>query len=156
MVKQDARPVIVIGVYHLTNVSDISSKNGQTRSHRFQNHIRKAFAMAGKYQNVGFGEMGMQFVTTFSAGKEDLLAQSICSNSVLNQATIFISYIANFPFIANVSNVEIRAKNLAIAAAAAENEEGVKEIKKKETVTATFTLSTYFVKEDERLEELVL
>ncbi|MDH4156982.1 MAG: type 4a pilus biogenesis protein PilO [candidate division Zixibacteria bacterium] len=68
----------------------------------------------------------------------------------------FISYIANFPFIANVSNVEIRAKNLAISAAAAESEDGVKEIKKKETVTATFTLSTYFVREDERLEELVL
>ena len=68
----------------------------------------------------------------------------------------FISYIANFPFIANVSNVEIRAKNLAISAAAAQSEDGVKEIKKKETVTATFTLSTYFVREDERLEELVL
>jgi type IV pilus assembly protein PilO len=68
----------------------------------------------------------------------------------------FISYIANFPFIANVSNVEIRAKNLAISAAAAQSEDAVKEIKKKETVTATFTLSTYFVREDERLEELVL
>ncbi len=68
----------------------------------------------------------------------------------------FISYIANFPFIANVSNVEIRAKNLAISAAAAQSEDGIKEIKKKETVTATFTLSTYFVREDERLEELVL
>ena len=68
----------------------------------------------------------------------------------------FISYIANFPFIANVSNVEIRDKNLAISAAAAQSEDGIKEIKKKETVTATFTLSTYFVREDERLEELVL
>ena len=68
----------------------------------------------------------------------------------------FISYIANFPFIANVSNVEIRAKNLSISAAAAQSEDGIKEIKKKETVTATFTLSTYFVREDERLEELVL
>ena len=68
----------------------------------------------------------------------------------------FISYIANFPFIANVSNVEIRSKNLAISAAAAQSEDGIKEIKKKETVTATFTLSTYFVREDERLEELVL
>lgn len=68
----------------------------------------------------------------------------------------FFSYISNFPFIANVSRVEITAKNLAISSAMAESEEAQKELEKKETIQATFTLSTYFVKEDERLKELVL
>ena len=67
----------------------------------------------------------------------------------------FVSYVANFPFIANLSDMEIKAQNVAIADEPADNDE--QEIgRKKETITATFVLSTYFVKEDERLKELTL
>jgi Tfp pilus assembly protein PilO len=67
----------------------------------------------------------------------------------------FISYVANFPFIANVSNMDINATKLAVSQAATKKEdEGPHEIKKPETMSATFTLSTYYVKESERLKEL--
>ncbi|HDL01224.1 MAG TPA: hypothetical protein ENH23_03215 [candidate division Zixibacteria bacterium] len=67
----------------------------------------------------------------------------------------FISYVANFPFITNVSDVNITAQNIAISKSAANTDvEGVQEIKKTETMNATFKLSTYFVKENERLQEL--
>lgn len=68
----------------------------------------------------------------------------------------FISYIANFPFIANVSDVDIRAMTLAIARDDNPKADGPTIIKKKETIIASFTLSTYFVKESERLKELAL
>lgn len=67
----------------------------------------------------------------------------------------FVSYVANFPFITNVSDMNITAQNIAISKAAANaDKDKVQEIKKQETMTATFKLSTYFVKEDERLQEL--
>ena len=67
----------------------------------------------------------------------------------------FISYVANFPFITNVSDVLISAQNIAISNSNENSEvEGVQEIKKTETMKATFKLSTYFVKEGERLQEL--
>jgi len=70
----------------------------------------------------------------------------------------FISYVANFPFIANVSGMNLKAQNVAISkqASGGENTKMVEVGKKKETLTATFILSTYFVKEDERLKELTL
>jgi type IV pilus assembly protein PilO len=73
----------------------------------------------------------------------------------------FISYVANFPFIANVTGVELQtqsAANLKGRAGSRLGEEERSQIvgKKKETVTARFTLSTYFVKEDERLKEMTL
>lgn len=69
----------------------------------------------------------------------------------------FVSYIANFPFIANISRMEIQAQEVAVAATEADLEDKVQEVgKKKETMTATFILSTYFVKEEERLKELEL
>ncbi|RKX26910.1 MAG: hypothetical protein DRP47_07455 [Candidatus Zixiibacteriota bacterium] len=64
----------------------------------------------------------------------------------------FISYVSNFPFIANISNMELTSQNLAISKEAAEENSG----SRKETLTARFVLSTYFVKEGERLSELVL
>ena len=67
----------------------------------------------------------------------------------------FISYVANFPFIANISNVEIKTQTLAISQAE-EQQKGPRDLAKKETMTANFTLSTYFVREEERLEEVVL
>ncbi len=62
----------------------------------------------------------------------------------------FVSYIANFPFIVNVSEMEINSVlTSAGAATASGNDEG-----KQNTITARFTLSTYFVKANERLEEI--
>ena len=67
----------------------------------------------------------------------------------------FVSYVANFPFIANISDMDIRAKD--VAKQNLSNTEGAREIGKKvETLTATFTLSTYFVRESEQLQELVI
>ena len=69
----------------------------------------------------------------------------------------FVSYVANFPFIANISRMEIKANDIAISAAEAEHEQKVQEVgKKRETITATFVLSTYFVKDEERLKEIAL
>jgi type IV pilus assembly protein PilO len=74
----------------------------------------------------------------------------------------FLSYVANFPFIANISNVDIKAKNIAISggtstSASPESSNEPHEVgKKKETMSAIFVLSTYYVKEEERLKELAL
>lgn len=66
----------------------------------------------------------------------------------------FISYIANFPFIVNVNNMKIEANILAKT----EQEQMASRMgggeEEKPIVTASFTLSTYFVKAEERLEEL--
>ncbi len=66
----------------------------------------------------------------------------------------FISYVANFPFIANVDNLELTALNVAVSQPAAGDD--ASERKKNETVSAVFTLSTYFVKEAERLKEITI
>jgi type IV pilus assembly protein PilO len=69
----------------------------------------------------------------------------------------FISYVANFPFITNVSQMRVEALNVAISAPQQEDKEKkIDNLQQEETMNATFTLSTYFVKEDERLKELVL
>lgn len=67
----------------------------------------------------------------------------------------FIGYVANYPFIANISNMELTSLNVAIGKPAVENV-GLEEVKRKETMSAVFILSTYFVREDERLQELAL
>jgi type IV pilus assembly protein PilO len=63
----------------------------------------------------------------------------------------FISYIANFPFIVNVSNMEITSVLNTAGNGKKTSEEGVDL-----TIDAHFTLSTYYVKADERLNELEL
>ena len=69
----------------------------------------------------------------------------------------FVSYIANFPFIANVSDVQIAAENRPKGKTAKEEEGDVVEVgRKRATMNARFTLSTYYVKESERLAELSL
>ena len=71
----------------------------------------------------------------------------------------FISYVANFPFIANISNVHVEATNIAISGEKHQIESDAQALTvdtKKETMTATFVLSTYFVQEQERLKELTL
>lgn len=65
----------------------------------------------------------------------------------------FVSYIANFPFIANIDNLQLTALEVAITSTAAE---ASSEKKKNETVSAVFTLSTYFVKDSERLTEITI
>ena len=67
----------------------------------------------------------------------------------------FIGYVANYPFIANISDMAFTSLNVAIGKPAVEKD-GLEEAKRKETMSAVFTLSTYFVKENERLEELAL
>ena len=66
----------------------------------------------------------------------------------------FISYVANFPFIANIDNLQLTALQAAVSSAAAA--EALTENKKNETVSAVFTLSTYFVKDGERLTEITI
>lgn len=72
----------------------------------------------------------------------------------------FTSYVANFPFIANVTDVQIKASNKPSSKAPTEAEEGAEAVvdvgRKAVTMTASFTLSTYYVKENERLAELTL
>jgi type IV pilus assembly protein PilO len=67
----------------------------------------------------------------------------------------FIGYVANFPFIANISDMALTSLNVAVGKPSAEKD-GLEEVKRKETMSAVFTLSTYFVKKDERLQELTL
>lgn len=52
----------------------------------------------------------------------------------------FLSRIANFPFIANISDLNLT--------------NGTSTDKKKETVQATFKMTTYFIKEGERLKKV--
>jgi type IV pilus assembly protein PilO len=56
----------------------------------------------------------------------------------------FLSYIANFPFLANVSNVTITALP----------QEGQSPEQKGKSITASLMLTTYYVKEEERLKEV--
>lgn len=64
----------------------------------------------------------------------------------------FMSYVANFPFIANVSNVDIKTPTGNIGVSEAQSN-GAKDLNKP-TITANFLLSTYYVKPDERLQEI--
>jgi len=69
----------------------------------------------------------------------------------------FVSYVANFPFIANVTDVQITAENCPKGKTGGEGEKDVVEVgRKKATMNAKFTLMTYYVKESERLAELSL
>ncbi len=70
----------------------------------------------------------------------------------------FISYVANFPFIANVTQTEVKASKLFISEADANDMQDVRRrnMGKEETITASFKLSTYYVQESERLKDLVL
>ncbi len=64
----------------------------------------------------------------------------------------FMSYVANFPFIANVSNVDLKTPSINFIAAE-NSKEGARELKQP-TLVANFLLSTYYVKPDERLQEI--
>ena len=66
----------------------------------------------------------------------------------------FIGYVANFPFIANVSELQVNSTSAANIGERGE-EEG-DNFSAKPTMTANFVLSTYFVKQEERLEQLSL
>ncbi len=64
----------------------------------------------------------------------------------------FISYIANFPFIVNVSNMRLETASPNSGGFAEVEDEKLE--KDDNTISARFTLSTYFVKAEERLQEL--
>jgi len=68
----------------------------------------------------------------------------------------FISYVANFPFIANVDKFEMKELEKVGSKTIDEDENTVEVGRKKETMTASFVLSTYFVRESERLQDLTL
>ena len=67
----------------------------------------------------------------------------------------FIGYVANFPFIANISDVEITSVPGSSAGNKSTDDDRIVG-RRKSTITAKFVLSTYFVKAEERLEELVI
>ncbi len=67
-----------------------------------------------------------------------------------------VSYVANFPFIANISEMDITAENVPTVSYAQVEEKTAEIGKKKATMNATFKLATYYVKEGERLRELML
>ena len=67
----------------------------------------------------------------------------------------FISYIANFPFIANISDLKLEA--VSVAGTPTSSDIDVEfGMEKKKSINASFMLSTYFVKEGERLQELAI
>ncbi len=68
----------------------------------------------------------------------------------------FLGYVANFPFIANISDIIIKANEVAKFGTnqVEEVDPRMREQNKKPTVSATFVLSTYFVKPEERLQPL--
>ncbi|MFQ5499304.1 MAG: type 4a pilus biogenesis protein PilO [Candidatus Zixiibacteriota bacterium] len=68
----------------------------------------------------------------------------------------FMSYVSNFPFITNVSDFTVKALNTAITNTPVADDDHVDLTQKKETITTAFNLSTYFVRADERIKELVL
>lgn len=67
----------------------------------------------------------------------------------------FLGYVANFPFIANISDININSNAVANIGNESAQIAGGEEIsKKKPTITASYVLSTYFVKTGERLQPL--
>jgi type IV pilus assembly protein PilO len=67
----------------------------------------------------------------------------------------FIGYVANFPFIANVTELQLETTSITGTGTPASGGKADRN-KAKATIKAMFTLSTYFVKADERLKELVI
>lgn len=67
----------------------------------------------------------------------------------------FIGYVANFPFIANVTELQLETMSITGTGAPASGGNADRN-KAKATIKAIFTLSTYFVKADERLKELII
>jgi type IV pilus assembly protein PilO len=68
----------------------------------------------------------------------------------------FIGYVANFPFIANVSELKLTSLSAANISASAGEENKEYAGNTMPTVTASFLISTYFVKPEERLQELTI
>ncbi len=66
----------------------------------------------------------------------------------------FISYIANFPFITNVSEMDIKSPLL--GSHSAPSAPGSNDNEKQETIVAKFKLSIYYIRPEGRLKELAL
>jgi len=97
---------------------------------------------------------GIQPLPTASEQFYNIASFEISMTGSYHDLGKFTSYVANFPFITNVSDMQISAVDVAISSAPDEATMG--EVVKRETVAAVFTLSTYYVKEEERLKEVTI
>ena len=68
----------------------------------------------------------------------------------------FISYVANFPFITNVSDMRIQSAELANNSGRPIDPKQTGGEKNQETLVAKFSLSIYYVRPEGRLKELVI
>jgi type IV pilus assembly protein PilO len=66
----------------------------------------------------------------------------------------FLGYVANFPFIANISEVDIEATK--VSNTKSNTDENNHIVGRPPTMTASFVLSTYYVKASERLQDLAI
>lgn len=68
----------------------------------------------------------------------------------------FISYVANFPFITNVMNMKIESLEVTKTKQSSQSRTSLTSTKKEDVMKSSFTLTTYFVKDSERLKEVTL
>ncbi|MEA1979464.1 MAG: type 4a pilus biogenesis protein PilO [candidate division Zixibacteria bacterium] len=68
----------------------------------------------------------------------------------------FISYVANFPFITNVMDMKIESLEVTKTKKSAEENKKLASDKKEDVMKSSFRLTTYFVKDSERLKEVTL
>ena len=101
-----------------------------------QMHSAASNNQTGIIQLIPRGAVPVSFYNTNSFGLE-------ISGSYHNFGS-FLSHIANFPFLANVSDVTITALS----------QEGQTPEQKGKSITASLKLTTYYVREEERLKEV--
>ncbi|RKX21975.1 MAG: hypothetical protein DRP35_03080 [Candidatus Zixiibacteriota bacterium] len=68
----------------------------------------------------------------------------------------FISYVANFPFITNVMDMKIESLEVTKTKQSAEENKKLASNQKEDVIKSSFRLTTYFVKDSERLKEVTL
>ena len=68
----------------------------------------------------------------------------------------FISYVANFPFITNVMDMKIESLEVTKTKQSSQGRTSLTSTKKEDVMKSSFTLTTYFVKDSERLKEVTL
>lgn len=68
----------------------------------------------------------------------------------------FIGYVANFPFITNVMDMKIESLEVTKTKQGSQSRSSLTSTKKEDVMKSSFTLTTYFVKDSERLKEVTL
>lgn len=68
----------------------------------------------------------------------------------------FVSYVANFPFITNVMDMKIESLEITKTKQNTDTRNRLTSSKKEDVMKSSFTLTTYFVKDSERLKEVSL